>query len=82
MNVNKKITSNKVKPIEADKKLTDLRYKVIKASKKGYDIFLGRMYLTGDDGYQDFLVLAPMLSFLILDSNRKVTNWISTEISS
>ena len=25
MNVNKKITSNKVKPIEADKKLTDLR---------------------------------------------------------
>ena len=82
MNVNKKITSNKVKPIEADKKLTDLRNKVIKASKKGYDTFLGRMYLTGDDGYQDFLVLAPMLSFLILDSNRKVTNWVSTEISS
>ena len=35
MNANKKITSNKVKPIEADKKLTDLRnsYKSIK--KKG-----------------------------------------------
>ena len=32
MNVNKKITSNKVKPIEADKKLTALRnsYKSIK----------------------------------------------------
>ena len=39
------------------------------------------MYFTGDDGYQNFLVFAPKLSSLILDSNRKVTDWISTRIS-
>ena len=40
------------------------------------------MYFTGDDGYQNFLVFAPMHSSLIFDSNEKVTNLISTEISS
>ena len=40
------------------------------------------MYFTGNDGYQNFLVFAPMLISLILDSNRKVINWISTGISS
>ena len=35
------------------------------------------MYFTGDDVYQNFLVFASMLSFLILDNDRKVTNWIS-----
>ena len=37
------------------------------------------MYFTGDDGYQFFLVLAPMLSSLTLDSNKNVTNWVSTD---
>ena len=49
--------------------------------KKGYDFLLGRMYFTGN-GYQNFLVFAPTLSSLILDSNKKVTNWISTGITS
>ena len=40
------------------------------------------MYFTGDDGYQNFLVFAPMHSSLIFDSNKKVTNLISTKISS
>ena len=40
------------------------------------------MYYTGNDGCQNVLVFAPMLSFLILDSNKKVTNWILTGISS
>ena len=42
------------------------------------------MYLAGDNSYQNFLVFAPMLSSLILDSNNKVTNWhwISSGISS
>ena len=40
------------------------------------------MYFTGDDGYQNFLVFAPMHSSLIFDSNKKVTKLISTEISS
>ena len=43
---------------------------------------LGRMYFTGNNGYQNFLGFVPILSSLILDSNKKVTNWISTEISS
>ena len=40
------------------------------------------MYFTGKDGYQNCLVFAPMISSLVLDSNRKVTNWILTGISS
>ena len=50
-----------------------------KYQKKG-KIF--RMYFTGDNGYQICLVFALMLSSLILDSSKKVTNWISTRISS
>ena len=40
------------------------------------------MYFTGDGGYQNFLVFVPILSLLVLDSNEKVTNWMSTGISS
>ena len=39
------------------------------------------MYFTGNDDYQNFLVFAPTLSSLVLNSNKKVTNWISTGIS-
>ena len=51
-----------------------LSKKVEQISGKGYDLLLGRMYFTGDDGYQNFLVFAPILSLLVLDSNEKVTN--------
>ena len=51
-------------------------------SKQGYDFLLCRIYFTGDDVYQIFLGLAPILSSLMLDSNRKVTNWIWTRILS
>ena len=68
--------------MEAEKKLTDLTNKVAQISEKGNDFLLGRMYFTGDHGYQNFLVFAPMLSSQILGSNKKVTNWILTEISS
>ena len=50
--------------------------------EKGYDFLLGRMYFTGDNGYQDFLVFTSMLCSLILDSNKKVPSWISSGISS
>ena len=73
-NINKKITSNKTKHTETDKKLTDLTKNVAQISEKGYDFLLGRMYFTDDDDYQNFLVFAPMLSSLILYSNRKVTD--------
>ena len=74
INISKKITSNKTRHIEAGKKLTDLTKKVARISEKRYDFLLDRMYFTGDDGYQNFLVFPPMLSSLILDSNRKVTD--------
>ena len=40
------------------------------------------MYFTGNDGYQNFLFFALMISSLLLHSNIKVTNWISGRISS
>ena len=46
---------------------------------------LERIHLTGNDGYQNFLVFASMLISIILDSNKKdkkVTYWISSGISS
>ena len=58
-------------------------------SEKGNGFLLGRIYFTVGDGYQNFLVFSPMLSSLILDSNKVkfiiqyiVTNFISTGISS
>ena len=40
------------------------------------------MYFTDEDGFQNFLVATPMLSSLILDSNKTVTKWASTGTSS
>ena len=40
------------------------------------------MYFTGGDDYQNFLVFAPVLSSIILDSNKKFTNWILIRMSS
>ena len=40
------------------------------------------MYFRGNDGFQNFLVFVPMLSSLVLDSNKNVTSWISTAILS
>ena len=40
------------------------------------------MFFTDDEGYQSLLVFTPMLSSLILGSNKRITNWISTRISS
>ena len=41
----------------------------------------GRMYFMGNDGYQNFLVFAPMLSSLTLDNHKKVTDWILIAVS-
>ena len=40
------------------------------------------MYFIGNDGYQNFLVFAPMSSSLILNRNKEVTDCILTGISS
>ena len=46
------------------------------------DFLLGRiMYFTGDDGYQNSHFFVPFVSSLVLDSNKNVTNSISTGIS-
>ena len=63
--------------------MTNLTNKFVQISEKGYDFLLGRMYFTGNDGYQHFLVFSPILRCLILDSNKsnKVVSWKSTGIS-
>ena len=43
---------------------------------------LGRIYFKSHNGYHNFLVFASMFSSLILDSNKKVTNWKSPGKSS
>ena len=55
--------------MEAEKQLTDLTKKLPKYQKR-YDFLLGRMYFTGNDSYQCFLVLAPTLSSLTLANNK------------
>ena len=50
------------KHVEAEKKLTDLISKVAQISERGYDVLVGRMYFTGNDGYQNLLVFDPVLS--------------------
>ena len=82
LNLNKKATLNKTRPVEDEKKLTDLISKVPQILEKGYDFLLRQMYFTGGDGYQNFLDFALMINSIILDSNKKVIDWISTEISS
>ena len=78
--LNKKSTSNKSKHVETKNKITDLINKVAKIKEKGHEFLLDIMYFTGNNGYQNFIVFAPIFSSLILDSNKKVTNWISTSI--
>ena len=68
--------------MEAEKKTTDLTNKITQISEKVYDLLLARMYFTGNDGYQNFLVFAPMVNSLILNSNKKFANRISMGISS
>ena len=80
--LNKKVTSNKTKHVEAEKKITDLSNKIAQISVRGNNLLWDRMYFTGNADYQDFLVFTSMLSFLTLDYNKKVTNWIYTGISS
>ena len=80
-NINVKVTSNRTKHVESENKLNELLEKVNLLSTKGYNFFLGRTYFTGHNGCQNFLVFTPMYNSLILDNNKKVTNWISTGVS-
>ena len=79
-NINKNFTSNKRKHAEAEKKLTDLTKKKLHDYQKN-DAFLDRTCFTGDNGYQNFLVFALILSSLTFDNNKKVTKWTSTGVS-
>ena len=45
-------------------------------------VFLGKMCFTGNESFQKCLAFTLILSSLILDNNKKVTNWISIGISS
>ena len=68
--MNKKVTSNKRKHVEVENKLNDLTNKFTQISEKGYVFLLGRMYFTGDDGYQNFLVFTAIFSSLTVDNNK------------
>ena len=39
-----------------------------------------RIYVTGNDGNKNLLVFSVIFSSPILDSKKKITNWISTGI--
>ena len=71
---------NKTKHVEVEKKITHLTNKVIEIPEKGYDFLWGKMYFTGINGYQNFLVFAPMLSPIIPDNHKKVTRISSRKI--
>lgn len=71
-NITQKVTSNKIKHKEAEKKLVDLSKKVLQILIKKYNFSLGRMNFKGDDGYQSFLVLSPILNLLKLSNNKKL----------
>ena len=38
--------------------MTDLTNKIVQISKKGYGFLLVRMYFTGNDAYQNFLIFS------------------------
>ena len=60
----KKLLQIKQKNVDPENKLTDLTKKVEQVSEKGYDILLGRVYFTDDDGFHNFLVFDAILSSL------------------
>ena len=77
-NMNKKNTSNKTKLLEIERKLTDRTKKVLQISKEVFEFLLYRIYFTGADGYQQFLVFSLTLNSLTFDhNNTNVTHWIS-----
>ena len=51
---NRKITSNKTKYLEVLKKLNSL-------TAKDYNVFLGRMYFTSNDGSQNIFLIIQQL---------------------
>ena len=63
------------------KKKKGLSEKVKLLSTKSYNFWLFKKYFTGNDGYQNFLVFAPLQNSLALHNNKKVTNWIPTGVS-
>ena len=56
--INKKITS---KNVETEKNLNDLAEKVKLTSTKRWNVYLGKMYFTGNGGYQSFFVFFQCL---------------------
>ena len=46
--------------------------KIAQISEKGYNFLLDSMCFTTNGDHQNFIVFDPMLSFVILDSNKKV----------
>ena len=66
--LNRRINSNKTKHLEVQKKLNSL-------ITKDYNVFLGRIYFTGNDGSQNMFVYQPTFNVLEL-KNDKCTEYI------
>ena len=71
LTTNKQITSNKTKYLEVEHKLESLM--------KDYNFFLGRIYFTSNDGFQNMFVYQPTLNVLELKID-KSTEYIILEI--
>ena len=65
---NRQITSNKRKYLEVEKKLDSLK-------TNEYNFFLGRLYFTNNDGFQNTFLYQPTLATLEL-KNGKVTDYV------
>ena len=78
-NLNKNVVSNKICRGWKETKWSNKKH-CTNIRKWIWFFLIGRMYFTGDDGYQNFLVFVSMLSSLIVNNNKKATNWISLGI--
>ena len=81
-NLNKKLNSNKTRHAEAVRKLTDITEKSKQMSEKNIWFFVRQDVFFRFRWLLNFFSFTPIFSSLIMDINKKITNWISTEISS
>ena len=55
-NIIKKVTLNKTKHVLVENEVNDLSGKIKLLSTKDYNLFLVRMYFTGDDGFHNMFI--------------------------
>ena len=74
--------ANFVKKIDFDNKLKNLNELLKKVNlllTKDYNFFLGRIYFTSNDGYQNMFIYQPTFDMLELRKNKGTENIIGSE---